>query len=132
MTVDETVKSESAEKSPTHCTTAEGELRQEDLIDFYSYIHRYQLLSSLSEISACPVITKKAIYELYVCPETTMEAVPLSETIPVMGVALLLAGLRMLGIHLGTVCLSRPDQGGSSPIRCALCAGSCALCVCAS
>ncbi len=34
-TVDE---SEGAEKSPTHCTTAEGELRQEDLIDFYSDI----------------------------------------------------------------------------------------------
>ncbi len=105
-TEDDTVECEDAEESPTHCSTADGELRQDskELIDFYSNIP--SLLPSSSEMFTYPVLTKEAVYELPVCPVmtteicvelsvhpelsvspvTTTEVIPLSTALPVLGV----------------------------------------------
>lgn len=100
--VDETVEREGMEESLVPCTTAEGEQRQDsrDLIDFYS-----EVFPSLSELFACPVMAKDAVYELPVCPEMTM-----------------MVGL--ICLPWITVCLSCRYQGGCSSVRCTPCPGN--------
>lgn len=105
---DDTVECEGAEESPVHCSTANGELRQDsgELIDFYSDIP--SLLPSSSELFVCPAVTEEAVNELPVCPVTTIEVcveqsvhhelsvrpvmttevIPLSAMLPVLGVAI--------------------------------------------
>ncbi len=57
-------------ESPTHSTTAEGELRQDsgDFIDFYSEV----LLPSSSELIVCPETTMEVCFELFICLELSV------------------------------------------------------------
>ncbi len=77
--------SDSAEGSSAHCTMAEGEPSSVDCyLDIYADMP--PLLPPSSELSACPELS--VCPELFACPEMTTEVVPLSATLPVLGVAM--------------------------------------------
>ncbi len=82
--VDDAKEHEGLEESPAHCTTAEGELQLNsvDLID--SVLDLYADMPTL-----LPPTYEQSVYpELSTCPAATMEVIPLSAELPVLGIAI--------------------------------------------
>ncbi len=70
-TVDYARARKGLEESPTHCTTAEGELRQDSggLIDFFSGLPSFPSSSSCPDLAMEAVNEQSSCPELYACPE---------------------------------------------------------------